>query len=313
MKNNPIISIVTPSFNQGQFVEETIQTVLFQKGNFYIDYIIMDGGSKDKSVSIIKKYEKLLNKNCKIVRKFGLKWHVRKKKNFKYNKCLSVSYRWVSKTDKGQVNALKKGFNMAKGDIFCWLNSDDIYLTQTVFQKVINYLKKDNGLKILTADGLFIDRKGKKIGVHHVKRVNFRELLFLDYHILQPSTFFKKDIYKKSYLQEKYSVAFDGDFFIHIIYDGNKYLKTNDLLSAFRLYQENKTLGLAKRGYYEQMAFAWNYSKDILRFSVSAIYKLFQKILLPKYLKYKFFMRIYNTVRRISYKLITNEKYEERY
>jgi glycosyltransferase involved in cell wall biosynthesis len=122
--NTDIITIVTPSYNQGEFIEETIQSVLLRKGNFYLDYILMDGGSSDSSLEIIKKYGKLLAKNCQIREYAGSQWH----------NCLAIGCRWQSQTDNGQVDALKKGFRIAKGDIYGWLNSDDIYVNPGVLQ-----------------------------------------------------------------------------------------------------------------------------------------------------------------------------------
>jgi glycosyltransferase involved in cell wall biosynthesis len=143
--NKAIITVVTPSYNQGRFIEETVQSVLMQEGNFYIDYIIIDGASTDNSAVVIKKYETLLQENCRTIEKFGLKWYARGERNekkFRWNNCLGISYRWLSEKDNGQVDALKKGFRLARGDIYCWLNSDDIYIHPTVLQKVTDYFAK---------------------------------------------------------------------------------------------------------------------------------------------------------------------------
>ena len=115
----PVITVVTPSFNQGEFLAETMESVLSQAGNFIIDYIIVDGGSTDNSVAILKHYDELLQNG---------EWPTA---------CQKISYRWLSENDKGQTDALKKGFVMAKGEILAWLNSDDTYLPGTV-QTVTN-------------------------------------------------------------------------------------------------------------------------------------------------------------------------------
>ena len=105
----PLISIITPSFNQGKFIEQTILSVLNQHyPNF--EHIIIDGGSTDGSIEILKKYPHLI---------------------------------WKSEKDRGQSEALNKGFEVAKGEIIGWLNSDDVYLDDTLF-KVTGYLKDKN-------------------------------------------------------------------------------------------------------------------------------------------------------------------------
>ena len=91
-------SIITPVYNGEKYIAETIESILSQKGNFEVEYIIIDGGSTDKTVEIIKKYAK----------KYPIKW--------------------ISEKDKGIYSALNKGFSMATGDIYAWLNSDDLYL-----------------------------------------------------------------------------------------------------------------------------------------------------------------------------------------
>src|SRR4030065_468365 len=107
MSNKTLVSIVTPSYNQGKFIAETIESVLSQEGDFYIDYIIMDGGSADNSLEIINKYDQLLKKG---------RWSVKSR---------GIKYSFTSKKDKGQSDALKIGFSQAAGEILCWINSDD--------------------------------------------------------------------------------------------------------------------------------------------------------------------------------------------
>lgn len=103
------ISIITPSYNQGQFIEETIQSVI-QQSYANVEYIVIDGGSKDNTIDIIKKYES------------------------------KITY-WESKKDKGQSDAINKGLAIATGDIVAWLNSDDMY-TENALKRVANIFLK---------------------------------------------------------------------------------------------------------------------------------------------------------------------------
>jgi glycosyltransferase involved in cell wall biosynthesis len=310
--DNPlIISIVTPSFNQGEFIDETIRSILTQRGSFYIDYIIMDGGSTDRSVDIIKEYEDLLPHGGDTETIDGLPYFTRENKpygNLLPIYCLGISYRWYSEKDRGQVHALKKGFQLAKGDIFYWLNSDDILVNQDVFQDVIHQFQDSPDLKLLTGDGPFISKEGKELGIHHVDRINPEELIFLDYHILQPSTFFRREVYKEEHLEEAYTCAFDADFFIRMIVSGVRYKKVDQHYGAFRFYDDNKTLGLSNVRYKEQKKIARTYSGNRFYYFISSFYRYFEICLKPRYAaKNRTFASLFLILKKISYKLITGK------
>jgi glycosyltransferase involved in cell wall biosynthesis len=302
-----IITIITPSLNQGEFIEETIQSVLFQKGNFYIDYIIMDGGSMDNSVETIKKYENLLAENCQIKQHAGREWYIKKTTDFQWNNCLGIAYRWKSEKDNGQVHALKKGFKLATGDIYCWLNSDDIYTHPQVLQAVCNYFDHNPDLELLLGDGPFISKTGEEMKLHHADRIDLKELIYLDYHILQPSSFFHKDVYMETLLDEKLTCTFDADFFIGMLYNGAKYKKVNDRFAAFRLYRETKTLRLIKTRCNEQVQIARKYSQNRFYLMISMIYRKIRGIYESRFKKKKPFVWLWIIVRRICYKLVTGK------
>ncbi|MGC2063332.1 MAG: glycosyltransferase [Thermodesulfovibrionales bacterium] len=280
------ISVVTPSFNQGRFIEETIRSVISQTGDFSIDYIIMDGGSTDESAGIIQKYDGMLKGGSLVPR------------------CKGITFRWSSARDNGQVDALKKGFDLAEGDILCWLNSDDVFLGDGVLQTVTSRFSSDHDLGLLTGDGLFIDEAGKELGVHHVDEIRVLELLFLDYHILQPASFFRKEVYHKQLLKERYVCAFDADFFIGLIISGIRYRKIDDRLAGFRIYPGIKTKKFAALRYREQMHIAWEYSGNIFYFFVAAVYRYVEIILRMKYEQYGFFHGVFRKVYKISYRLV---------
>lgn len=102
-------SIVTPVYNGAKHISETIESVLAQEGGFEIEYILVDGESTDDTLSIIKKYETLL-----ALKKYPVK-------------CRAVTYAWISEKDDGMYDAVNKGFSKATGDIYAYLNSDDVY------------------------------------------------------------------------------------------------------------------------------------------------------------------------------------------
>lgn len=154
------ISIVTPSYNQGQFLEEAIRSVLLQ--NYpNLTYIIIDGGSTDNSVEIIKKYQKYL------------------------------SY-WVSEPDKGPADAINKGWNRASSDIIAYLNSDDAYLPGSLCAVAQAFQEREKALAICGSE-LTINREGFVTGITNVEKIDHSTLLNLNF-IPQPATFLQKSI-----------------------------------------------------------------------------------------------------------------------
>lgn len=145
MPSLPKISIVTPSYNQAQFLEETILSVLKQDYP-NLEYIIMDGGSTDGSVDIIRKYEDKL------------------------------AY-WVSKPDKGQADAIYRGFEKSTGEILGWINSDDYYLPGA-FNAVGRFFQLKPTTKFLVGNVLIVDSKGKFIYHKYNFPASFKKLLY---------------------------------------------------------------------------------------------------------------------------------------
>jgi GT2 family glycosyltransferase len=160
----PRISIVTPSYNQGRFLEETIRSVLLQ-GYPNLEYIIIDGGSTDGSVDIIRKYEKWL------------------------------SY-WVSQPDQGQPDALNQGFQRATGSILAWINSDDSYLPGAFSDRALE-LVNDPGLAMVYGDCHYVDEAGHKTNEWSSRQTSVRELLLDGNQIPQQSTFMRASTYKE--------------------------------------------------------------------------------------------------------------------
>lgn len=221
-KNKFTISIITPSFNQGGFIEETIRSVISQEGDFYLDYIIMDGGSADNSVEIIKKYEALLEDK---------KWPV---------KCAGINYRWVSKKDEGQAYAISKGFNMADGSVFAWLNSDDTYLPDAM-NAVAEYFRAYPQTGMVYGKTYFTDKTGVVIGTYPTEPFNAKKLAMVTF-MTQSSTFFtKKTYYEAGGLYTHLHYTMDFDFWVRV----SKKFKIEYLdafLSTYRLHAESKTM-----------------------------------------------------------------------
>jgi glycosyltransferase involved in cell wall biosynthesis len=182
----PKISIVTPSYNQAGFLEKTILSVLNQNYPDF-EYMIIDGGSTDNSVKIIKKYEKYL--------KF-----------------------WISEPDKGQSHAINKGFEHATGDLFAWINSDDYYMPGAL-QTVADLYRKYPDAGAFVGRGRKVNHKGKVVYEPEFKQVDNKSLFRWSYNnnFMQPSCLFTKKAWEDcGPLDESLHIAFDLDFWINI-------------------------------------------------------------------------------------------------
>lgn len=187
--NFPLVSIITPSFNQGKYLEKTILSVLNQSYT-NIEYLIIDGGSGDESIDIIKKHENKL------------------------------SY-WCSEPDSGQADAINKGFEKAKGEFLCWVNSDDIIYPDFIKKRLEEFKQYPD------SDMIYGDVEQGKNEIDKViregKQTNFTEMLKTGtVPIPQQSAIWKKSILKKTGgLNVKWKVLLDRDFFMRIAYFGN--------------------------------------------------------------------------------------------
>jgi len=222
------ISIITPSYNQAAFIGKTIESVLSEDYPD-IEYIVMDGGSTDGTASILRSIDQRL----KIKRKPGIR-----------NEELGTFY-WISKKDKGQVDAINRGIRMATGDIIGYINSDDYYEPGTI-KKIVSLFEHHPDVMWVTGDCRIVDEKGREIQqcVKWYKKI-FRYLplsfvLPILNPITQPSTFWRREVMEEvGYFDERYHYAFDYDFWFRLIRMYPPYV-ISDILSSFRIHKESK-------------------------------------------------------------------------
>jgi glycosyltransferase involved in cell wall biosynthesis len=202
-------SIVTPSFNMASYLESTIESVLsnMRTGD---EYFIIDGGSTDESVKIIKSYEKELTG-------------------------------WVSEPDRGYADALAKGFNLASGDILCWINTGDLIL-KGAFDKVREILT-DSDADFIYGDDFYISEDNKIIFHSNGKVSNMRDAMcYGDWTPLQDACFWRKDLYKKvGGINPNLKYAADFDLFLRFAVAG-KTQYSPYTFSAFRRHENQKSI-----------------------------------------------------------------------
>lgn len=216
----PTISIVTCSYQQGRFLDATMRSVLNQQYPF-LDYVVIDGGSKDESPEIIVKYES------------------------------SLSY-WVSEKDNGQTDALKKGFARSTGEIQGWLCSDDILLPNAL-QAVGEFFRDNPNIGAVYGDALWIDADGKPIRAK--REMGFNQFVFLHDHnyIPQPSMFWRKSLYDAvGGLDESFNLAMDSDLWARFS-EKTEIAHIPQYLSCMRYYPEQKTRSMQPAGRLEDL------------------------------------------------------------
>ena len=228
---NANITIVTPSYNQGRFIEETIKSVISQEGNFTLEYIIMDGGSTDETVEVIKKYERLLEKGEYLV------------------KCRGVRLIWKSEKDRGQAHAVNKGFELATGEVLGWVNSDDTYMPGAV-SKALEYFKKHEDVMMVYGEGWYVDERGKIIERYKPEPFDYQRLAEHCF-ICQPSAFLRRRVLDEvGFLDEELHFCMDYEYWIRIGKSG-KVQHVPEYFANSRLHADTKTLSKTSDAYGE--------------------------------------------------------------
>lgn len=181
---DPLVSVITPSLNQGRFIEETLLSVKDQDYP-YIEHIVVDGGSVDNTLEILKKYESIYN------------------------------LRWISEPDEGHADAVNKGFRMARGEIIGWLNSDDVYFDRGTIRAVVEAFRRHPEADVIYGDCAYIWEDGTILRIQCVPGFRYSRLLrgcFLE----QPAVFFRRHVVESHQLDKRLKVAIDYEYWLRI-------------------------------------------------------------------------------------------------
>lgn len=255
----PLVSIITPSFNQAEYLEETINSVLGQDYERF-EYIIVDGGSTDGSVEIIRRYEDRLAS-------------------------------WISEPDLGQTDAINKGFSAASGDILAWLNSDDTYQPGAIGEAVA-YLTDHPEIGMVYGGLYYIDKQGRRIGRYPAKPTDYRGLRRGKNTVAQQSMFFRSVLWRMvGPLDPTFYYAMDYDLWVRIA--AVTPIRFHDRHWAnFRLHDTSKSIQEAARCWPEIMRvhfrrggsrFSILYSKYLLRRVLEPVMPLRMRLRLMSY------------------------------
>lgn len=246
------ISIVTPSFNQACFIEEALQSVKEQSYPA-AEHLVIDGGSSDGTVEILKRYSSQPG------------WE---------------HLHWISERDRGQSDALNKGFRTATGDIVGWLNSDDRYRSGC-FQTIVDGFQKHDEADVIYGDYTWVDEKGKITQVR--REISFSRFILLYHRVLyipSTATFFNRRIFEKGeFINTDLHYSMDYEFFVRLAQHGYRFKHVSGLLADFRWHSSSKTVTNAAAQSKEVDEVVRQYSRPLRRCPTRATQTLGLRVL----------------------------------
>ena len=211
------VSIITPSYNQGHFIERTLKSVANQTGGD-IEHIVMDGGSTDNTIEILKQF--------------------------------SSSVKWVSEEDNGQADAVNKGIRMCDGEIIGWLNSDDMFYPGAI-EKITDFFELNPDIEVVYGMADHIDKEDQAFEQYPTEEWDFERLKYTCF-ISQPALFFRRRVIEEQgLLDESLQYCMDYEYWLRLGKAGVRFAFLPEKLAGSRLYAENKTLGSRKKVHHE--------------------------------------------------------------
>jgi len=220
------ISVAIPSYNYEKYLETCLNSILKQD-HFDYEVLICDGGSSDGSVDMIEEF-------------------VKKDHRFKL----------ISRSDLGQSDAIDKAFRHATGDVLCYLNADDYYISETAFSLAISAFQSNPGIGVVSFRSVYVDETGKVMRPVNSRRHPLDKLSWIKYRgqIVQPSAFWRRRVYDTCPFHTKWHYCFDSAFFYEA-YQSFDFLERPEIVAAYRLHGLNKSVGISPVRIYELAEF----------------------------------------------------------
>lgn len=203
------VSVVTISYNQARFLTDCIESVINQDHSD-VEYIVVDAGSTDGSREIIESYGSRISKT-------------------------------IFEPDAGPADGLRKGFDRATGDIYCYINADDLLVSGSI-AKAVRYFQRNPTTEVLYAKGIQLDEWGKTVRVLHSSKWGLKRYAHGACNIVQQSTFFKALAYQRAggfNVQNK--ICWDGELLVDMAISGAEFRRSKDILGGFRIYSTSIT------------------------------------------------------------------------
>jgi glycosyltransferase involved in cell wall biosynthesis len=204
-----VVSIITPSFNQGAFVGRAIESVLCQDpGTRTLEYVVVDGGSTDSTLDVFQSYADRL--------------------------------RWISEPDRGQADAINKGLLATSGDVIGWLNSDDVYLPGAL-RTACNFLDAHPSVDLVYGEADYIDERDRVIGRYPTEPFDVARLTETCY-LCQPAVFFRRRLIERfGLLDARLHYTLDYEYWLRVAHGGATFAHVPEVLAASRLHPNTKT------------------------------------------------------------------------
>jgi glycosyltransferase involved in cell wall biosynthesis len=230
----PLISVVTPSYNQGLFIEETIKSVLSQDYP-NIEYWIVDGGSQDETLSVLQKYSD----------------------NPRFN--------FISEPDNGQADAINKGWSRCHGEIVTWLCSDDVYSDASLFRDIEKSFRESSETSVVYGKSTFIDVKGRHLYTNPIQHVDSDKFLAGINPIYQPASFLRrKSVLEVGSLNCELNFMMDFEYWLRLSSYNYQFKSIDRVMAYYRVWESSKTITQSNEFYDEMLSVLTSYKSPYI-------------------------------------------------